>query len=189
MDETELTNHYDCPHCKGKHTHRYDLKDLGQQATSITGADFREFKFNSETVRVRCLTGDAVEDLEAFRAQLYTDTTSPEQERHNRAVLAKIRFRHMLFSVDFPQDLETDIGRRFVNREQKLAGLTYSQYAKFERQVLGLQQDMQHGLPLFYDEETAELLLIIGDAPCPNKKGESTQLSTRFQDFASIPMV
>lgn len=197
LDDSKMTADYDCPHCGKLHSHRYDLRNFAGQFTVIQGKPYREFTFNDELIRVSPLNGEAMENLELARQGLHhpkpKEALTPEQEGHNRKLLAHIRLRMLVLSVDYPNDLTEDQAERFNRRESKINALTIRQKEAIETEVWRLQAEMEHGLKMDADE-TGELYLYVGSHACPNKTTEeggvlSTALRVPFRNYAAIPVV
>lgn len=197
LDDSKMTADYDCPHCGKMHSHRYDLRNFAAQFTVIQGKPYREFTFNDELVRVSTLNGEAMENLELARQGLHKpkqeEELTTEQEDHNRKLLAHIRLRMLVLSVDYPNDLTEDQTERFNRKESKINAMTIRQKDAFEAEVWRLQAEMEHGLKMDADE-TGELYLNVGSHVCPNKKTEegvvlSTALRVPFRNYSAIPVV
>ena len=198
LKDTSMSANYTCDHCDNSHKFSYDLRDLADTFKTIKGKDYREITLNGEVVRISSLNGDAMEDLELQRAQLIPEppkgaALTPDQEKHNREIMAKIRFRQIVISVDFPNDLTEDEVDRFNSKEKRIASLTMTSYKEFCESVYRLQREMDHGLNMAADKH-GELHLIVGTDYCQETNkgkegGVGTVLRIRFRDHVAIPLV
>lgn len=192
LEDAKTTADYRCENCGEWHSYRYDLRNIAGTYKTIEGKGFREITFNDELIRISPLLGADMENLEEARLGLEEgEALTEEQEKHNRELLAHIRFRFLVLSIDYPHDTTTDVDERFKRKESKLLALTQRQREYVTEAVYQAQADMEHGLAIHISEE-GEQHLDVGSHPCPNvKEGEAfaTTLRVPFRNYAVIPVL
>jgi len=194
LDDTVKTYVYDCGHCGKKHSHKVDLKDFAAEVKGIEGKSFREVTINDQLIQVRPLTGEAMESLEVLRLGLSAEEDAngnaieltEDQINQNRVVRAQLRFKRILLSINFPNDLEPNIEKRDKAKETTVASMAFSDYEKLVNSVDNLQGSMDHGLPAIINNEGE--LSIPFTAKCKEGPG-TTNLGIRFHHEFSLPMV
>ncbi len=198
LDDAKMTADYLCDHCGEMHSYRYDLRSLADQFHTITGKPYREFDFNGETVRVSPINGEGMENLEQAKQGVIKpsskESLNESSKEHNRKLLAHIRLRTLVLSIDYPNDLTEDKDERFKRKDEKITALTVGQYRQLEELVYNCHQELHHGLDMTADTDTGELYLVVGAHECPNLKGEggealTTSLRVPFRNYSNIPMV
>ncbi len=193
MSDSGMSTEYTCEHCGEVHTLDFDLRSLADNFQMISGKPERDFQFAGQTIRVKPLTGEAMEDLEQMRLKLQRDKKSNVLDNdYNRAERAKIRLQFLLWAIDYPNDLTEDKADRWQIKRNKVTELSHTQYEKLKDQVYSALGEMSHGLNAVLDDEDG-LQLVAGMHVCPTRKKEgvtaTTQLHIPFRSVCRIPVV
>jgi hypothetical protein len=171
---------YTCSHCSEEHTWAFDVRDILAEYRSIEGKAERFIEWNGETIKVVPLSGSAIEELEFMHLAKNNKDGSIDKRQE-----AKTRLNRFLFSIDLTSDTETEMVKRWKNKEQKILAMKSHEFVALAQLVDEKLDEMEHGLNMI--EVDGRLHLVTPPHECPNMKGQVTRLRVTFRNNDYIP--
>ncbi|WP_163836772.1 hypothetical protein [Spartinivicinus ruber] len=180
LPDTQMTLSYTCPSCSKSLNYRLDLRDLADNNTTLKGKPYREIAFKGETLQIKPLTGEALEQLETLNLALNPLTPNTADYRQQKA---EIRLAEIRYCLDFAEQHVDDEGKK-----QWLLQLTASEFAQLTQLISEKLTELQHGLPSVMHDGKLQLTTQVPACDCEAQTNNPyLTLFFPFRDFCQLP--